>query len=791
MGYLIRRLDENAGAENFLCHAFRLQVDSPDWQTLEQAFVDSYAARPHVRHTSRRTQDRDEPQRPIQILSPPWQEFNNEPDTDFALPRNSAWGERILHRWHQRCEGNAAAIPLVMAGDERYSPQPQASIRDPSRLGVVVGRYVVASRDDIDRAVICAREDRDGWRTTPTRQRRERLDAVAQEISNQRGDLMGAALAETGKILDESDPEISEAIDFTRFYGRTEEYFYDLRHVRARGRGVIAVVSPWNFPLAIPCGGIAAAVAAGNCVILKPASSTVMTAYQLCQCFWGAGISQRTLEFVPCLGNAMAGHLVSHSDIDGVILTGGTATALAMLNGNPRMNLMAETGGKNATIVTAMSDRDQAIRNVVHSAFSHSGQKCSATSLLILEQEVYEDRSFRETLCDAVASRSVGSAWDLPTRIGPLIRPPSGDLERGLKELEQGESWTLLPHVDEHNRQLISPGIKWDVQPGSFTHVTEFFGPLLAVIPAKNLREAMALAHQTGYGLTAGLESLDDREQQLWQDSMRAGTLYINRPTTGAIVLRQPFGGWGKSSVGPGVKAGGPNYVVPLLHIESDAGVDPRGPIANLELAVLRDAMLAPHALIAEVPEEERLHIASAIRDYDEASIAEFQSSRDHFLLGGQDNFVRYRPYREIRIRIDTADTPFDTVTRVAAARGVGCRTTISTPIGFDSPALQLLDELTQPWGANVEIVEKSDEQLTEILRSGQTERIRYSSRATVPDGIVSAAAEAGIHVMRTPVSSSERIELLGYVREQSLSSNYHRYGNLGSRLAEPRREFG
>ncbi len=149
--------------------------------------------------------------------------------------------------------------------------------------------------------------------------------------------------------------------------------------------------------------------------------------------------------------------------------------------------------------------------------------------------------------------------------MGPLIRPPADALLRGLKELESGESWAIMPRMLQDNPCLYSPGVKWDVAPGSFTHMTELFGPVLGVMPYRNLNEAINLVHQTGYGLTSGLESLDDREQQQWSSRLRAGNLYINRPTTGAIVLRQPFGGLGKSAFGPGIKAGGPNYVMPLM----------------------------------------------------------------------------------------------------------------------------------------------------------------------------------------------------------------------------------
>ena len=190
--------------------------------------------------------------------------------------------------------------------------------------------------------------------------------------------------------------------------------------------------------------------------------------------------------------------------MDAVILTGGTETALQMLRLKPDMNLLAETGGKNAATLTALGDRELAISHVIHSAFSHSGQKCSATSLLLVEEETCRDPKFKETFCDAARSLEVGSAWDLRNRMGPLIRPPSGSLERGLKELEPGESWAVMPRRMDDNPCLYSPGVKWDVRPGSFTHLTEIFGPVLGVMRVKNLDDALGLIRQTGYGLTAG-----------------------------------------------------------------------------------------------------------------------------------------------------------------------------------------------------------------------------------------------------------------------------------------------
>jgi acyl-CoA reductase-like NAD-dependent aldehyde dehydrogenase len=196
-----------------------------------------------------------------------------------------------------------------------------------------------------------------------------------------------------------------------------------LPNLTARGKGVAVVVSPWNFPLAIPCGGVAAALAAGNTVILKPASDTVLIAYMLAECFWRAGVPRTALQFAPCSGGTVGQRLVTHDGVDAVILTGGTATAAAMLAAKPTMNLLAETGGKNATIVTALSDRDQAIKDVLHSAFSHSGQKCSATSLWCWRASITAALRNAVETCGP-ARRGIDEGW-------PTDWPPSGVLETG------------------------------------------------------------------------------------------------------------------------------------------------------------------------------------------------------------------------------------------------------------------------------------------------------------------------------------------------------------------------
>lgn len=795
IGYLVRRLDENTGEENFLRHTFQLRLGDEAWQRLERGFRESFTRIESLPSAPRRTQDRhrdDEfTQRVVDddrvAAMATVDTFHNEPDTDFALPANVRWAEGIRQRWMSRCDADATEVPLLI-GAEARADRPWTESMDPSRPGVVACRFAKAELADVQRAVEVAVQSSD-WRDASWEHRSRVLAQVADQLRAARGDLIGAAMADGGKTVMEADPEVSEAIDFVEYYARTARQTAELSGVQARPLGTVAVVSPWNFPVAIPCGGMAAALAAGNHVLLKPASDTVLPAYLLCQCFWRGGVPREALQLVPCSGSSVGQALVSHADIAAVVLTGGTETALQMLRATPQMRLLAETGGKNATIVTALSDRDQAIKHTLHSAFSHSGQKCSATSLLLLEDEVYHDDSFRESLCDAVESLPVGSVWDFKNRMGPLIRPPSGDLERGLKDLEPGEQWAVMPQPDADNRHLYSPGVKWNVQHGSYTHMTEFFGPVLGVMPIRNLADGIYQVNATGYGLTSGLESLDDREIEQWTGGIRAGNLYVNRPTTGAIVHRQPFGGMGKSAFGAGIKAGGPNYTSQFMSFRDVT--TPPATQPTIENRYLRDLLRRVYEWVDDLTgldEQTADRLAIAIHSFERAFDQEFGQCHDDFRLVGQDNWRKYLPVPDIRLRIDRSDSPYDVIARLAAAMTVGCRSTlISYSPDADGPLLEALDGCTQPWGAVVEFLVEDDETLSELLEEGAIQRVRYSRPDVVPQAVREAASKSGVFLADTPILGEGRLELIWYVMEQSLSVDYHRYGNLGSRGDEPR----
>ena len=784
IAYLIRRLDENTGSKNFLRHLNQLQTHKNSWHFLSGHFKSSIEHKRQSAGLPHRNQNRLTEKFPDK-MGPYFEgQFKNEPNTDWSLAPNRRWADKIRTKWKKQPGDRPIEVPLVVDGRELFDGRRTRQIIDPSRVdqGIVVARYALANAEDIEKAVAVAVNDPVGWRCKTHKQRHRILAKVAVELRQARGDLIGAAAANTGKVFTEADVEVSEAVDFAEYYPHSAGAFFGMDHVRCRGKGVGVVISPWNFPIAIPCGGIAASLAAGNTVIFKPSSDAVLVAWEVCRCFWRAGVPQSVLQFAPCAGSTTATRLANHPGVDFVILTGGTETGLAILKQRPEIFLAAETGGKNATIVTAMSDRDQAISDVIYSAFGNCGQKCSATSLLILEHEVYLDPNFRRQLVDAARSFATGSAWDFANKMGPLIHPPRNELARAMTELEPGESWALKPQSIAGNPHMWTPGIKWGVKPGSYTHMTEFFGPLLGVMSAKNLKHAVDMVNQTGYGLTSGLASLDRREQEYWIKRIKAGNLYINRGTTGAVVLRQPFGGMGKSALGAGLKAGSPKYVVQFMNYH-EKGLPEAGPVPTSH-PLLKLAQQWQRKLdwgdFDDIESDIRQSIR-AIYSYLYHHGHEFSRPIDYFHLRGQDNVLRYLPVGRLIVRLHENDSLFETLARIAAAKISGNRLWVSIPSGLNNSVTQFLEEKEgQRLMGRDPIFNEPDHRLVQGM-SGE-ERIRYAAPDRVPAVVYRAAAKTGLYISRTPVMMDGRIELLQYYRQQSICFNYHRYGNLGER---------
>ncbi len=773
IAYLVRRFDENTAEQNFLRHSFGLTVGSPSWKRLVQSYEDALAALPQTRLTPFRTQDRN--LGPVVADEQEPYIFTNRSDTDFALEQNRKWAEKIRDKWQHIGEnGGFNACPVI--GGVLKDSEEAIAVIDKSQYhdNGIVGMYVPASAQELDEAVRIAAADPDGWRTLHSAQRQKILMAVAHEFEKSRGDLIGVAAAEMGKVFGETDVEVTEAIDFLNFYPYSVEKLASIEGLSTQAKGVGLVVSPWNFPIAIPTGGVAAALAAGNTVILKPASDAVLCGYRLCQCFWDAGVSKNTLQFVPTSGTLAGKQLIPNPAVDFVIFTGGETTAYGMIKARPDIHLSAETGGKDATIVTALSDRDQAVKNVVASAFNNSGQKCSATSLLVLEKELYEDKSFKRTLIDAAASLEVGSVWDFKNRIGALVHPPKGDLKRALDELEKHEHWALEPrYADENNPYMLKPSIRWGTRSGDFCHMNELFGPVLSVMCADNLDDAIEKVNATGYGLTSGLESLDEREQNIWKEKLLAGNLYINRMTTGAIVLRQPFGGMRKSAIGSGKKAGGLNYVSQFMQLHFDGSYDnERSNHAYID--TIESLLSVSGSFSQEV--KKSLETLSNFAYWLEK---EFLQEHDYANVRGESNVIRYLPLKRVLLRCEEADSLYEILSSIAAAKMCGASVHLSIPNDARSEALHYIKEnRTLLLDATDRFAEEDETALIAAMR--EADRIRFLHPDNVTRSIYAALAEDALYIASEPFIGHGRIELMHYFQEQSVSDSYHRYGNLG-----------
>ncbi|NDV64374.1 proline dehydrogenase family protein [Bacteroides sp. 224] len=739
VSYLVRRLDENTGKDNFLTYSFNLKVHSDEWNFLQEQFLAAYEKKDKVEPAVYRTQDRTKTQEPCKDLTT----FSNEPDTDLDLKQNREWALAALDRWMNKT-AEEYIIP-VQVGDKEFITEKKKRYYDRSRNDEYCFCEVnMSTQEQVEEIIDTAQKDASGWRETTLDVRNKILHATAEVMANRREDLVACMSAITGKTFMEGDVEVSEGIDFCRFYPISMKAFEELESISYKPKGVILVIPPWNFPFAIPVGGVASALAGGNTVILKPATVAFPIAWEFAKCFWEAGVPKDALQVI-CPGDRSSlNYLSAHPSVKHIILTGGTDTAFRLLENSPHTPLSAETGGKNAIIVTAAADQDHAILNVVSSAFSNAGQKCSACSLLLLDKKTYHDETFKSKLKDAVTSMHTGSVWESDNKVGPMITNDNDKLLYAIDNLEPGESWLVPPVFADEKKYILKPCVKWGVKPGNYTFKTELFAPLLSVVCINDLEEGLTFANSTDYGLTSGLQSLDEKEIALWKEKMEAGNLYINRGITGAIVRRQPFGGMKRSAFGAGIKAGGPNYVSCFVEFTDHK--------------------------IGVAPDEEYLLMAR--QSYAKAWENEFSVERDVSHIVGESNIFRYLPLKSIAVRLQDTDSLTDAQLIMYGVANTPSHAVIS--LSSSNPYLKEIKQEAESYNIPV-IVQEEDLFISEM---NKYERIRTCS-SDLSEAIYRKAAELGLYIATHKPLSEGRIELLHYLKEQSISYEYHRYGSI------------
>lgn len=818
IGYLVRRLEENASEENFLSAAFALAEDAALRERERDRYTASVAraADPALRAVPRRVQDRGADAEEGRMLRDP-----ALPELDGGLtqrvlgiargaqdaasaPAAVRFGgvdfvETAVYATHEDAGADAAGAGAAAPGFRNAPDSDPAlaenrawargildAIAGSSRGAEAIARARVSDADALDALVERVGIAGAGWGARPAAERAQALRAAGRTLAARRGALIEVAAAETGKVFAEGDVEVSEAVDYANYYAATALELDAVPGAVFVPSRVTVVAPPWNFPIAIPAGGVLAALAAGSGVILKPAPQARRTAAVVAEALWDAGIPREVLVLADLDEDELGRALITHPAVDRVVLTGSWETAALFRSWRSDLALHAETSGKNAMIVTPSADLDLAAGDLVRSAFSHAGQKCSAASLAILVGPVARSARFARQLVDATRSLRVGRPTDPRAEVPPVIEAPHGKLAWALSSLDDGERWLVAPR--ELGPRLWSPGIRTGVQPGSRFHLEEFFGPVLGIMTAGTLAEAIDLQNAVAYGLTAGLHTQDPADLALWLERVEAGNLYVNRGTTGAIVQRQPFGGWKRSAVGPGAKAGGPNHLVALGSWRASAGA-PASSTLHLRGLDTRITNLIESAQPSlDYPSFEWLR-RGALSDA-VAWDREFGRVRDASRLGVERNLLRYRPV-PVALRA-TVDASLQELLRVALA-GIRAASsiTISSGSGLPPAVRRALGELGVP------VFVETDAQWCERMSGGtgdilaaaadeppapRAPRARLIGPAASVAALRRALADAvggdpDLAVYAGEVTTAGRLELLPFLREQSISITAHRFG--------------
>ncbi|MBM7500848.1 RHH-type proline utilization regulon transcriptional repressor/proline dehydrogenase/delta 1-pyrroline-5-carboxylate dehydrogenase [Brachybacterium muris] len=762
VSYLVRRLEENASSENFMSAVFELD-SSPDLFDREQ---DRFAralnlALEDVSPTTHRIQDRSLESRDglpelgsAAIPSVPGR-FRNTPDTDMSTPANQTWADAITHR---------------LRG---------------SRIGIDEAQQIrVESIEGVDQVLTRALEAQKEWAALPASKRAAVLRRVARVLAEHRAELLEVAASETGKTLEQGDPEISEAIDFALYYAdQAEELEADPETVFTPRR-LTLVTPPWNFPIAIPTGSMLAPLVTGSAVVMKPAPQARRCGAYLGRLLHEAGVPESVLTVIDVPEDETGKALIADERVDQLILTGAYETAELFASWRPDLRILAETSGKNAIVVTPHADLDLAAKDVAASAFGHAGQKCSAASLVIAVGSVARSRRFMAQLADAVLSLHVGEPTDATVQMGPVIEPPGEKLAAGLTELGEGETWLSRPRQLDQEGRLFTPGVREGVKEGSAFHLTEYFGPVLGIMHAPTLEDAVRMQNGTAFGLTAGLHSLDPAEIAWWTANVEAGNLYVNRGITGAIVERQSFGGWKRSAIGKTAKAGGPNYLVHLMDAadrERDALAASATPRGHAAAGSARDGAVASvDDAAGTAPADLEAAWLSQAQHSDREHMAGFFAPRDVQDLHGEINVLRYLPL-PVMVRAAAGTRPVELERVLHAAATAGAEVEVSIASGENAPQLEAVVRKAELAGDRVRVDRvRVEDDASFAARIPGLDQARVRVIGTVDPALRKAIADRPeVALFDGTVVASGRVELLAFLHEQAISATDHRYGNL------------
>ena len=558
MAYLVRRLLENTSNESFLRTSFTEDGD-------KEALL---------------VQPQPDPNHQFPIAKASW--GGNCPRIDFRRREPHKLVNKALATLAKK--GLGKTLPVVVSGQKRSDRQTSPSVI-PWQPATQVADCCLAQAEDIEDALKACRAATQSWGKTTPAQRAAVLRKAATIMTAKRYDLLALQVYEVGKSWEEADADVCEAIDFLNYYAAEIERLGQARELGPepgeqnlltwQPLGVGVIIAPWNFPLAIITGMTSAALAAGNAVVVKPARTSPACGYAMFEILMDAGIPKDALHFLPSVGAQVGPLMVESPEVDFITFTGSLEVGLDILQraavvhpGQRNVKrVVVEMGGKNAIIVDGDADLDEAVTGVVHSAFGFQGQKCSACSRVIVLEDNYD--AFVERLVEATKSLHVGEPTAPGNTVGAVIDAKSQDRIKAIIEGAKEDFPVLLDRAADMPGEgyYVGPTIFGECDPNHSLCQEEIFGPVLAVIKAKNFDEALAIANGTPYALTGAVFSRSPSHLDQARAEFNVGNLYLNRGSTGAIVGRQAFGGSKMSGVGS--KAGGPDYVQQFMEPKS------------------------------------------------------------------------------------------------------------------------------------------------------------------------------------------------------------------------------
>jgi RHH-type proline utilization regulon transcriptional repressor/proline dehydrogenase/delta 1-pyrroline-5-carboxylate dehydrogenase len=572
MSYLVRRLLENTSNEGFLKAKFSDKASAVQLLRDPKSLIGGTSFRSSVESSPPASPSRNG----TTLATPPGDTYENAPLVNFVHRGSQEKMQNALREMRGRL---GQKYPIVIDGQKIWTGSLIDSI-NPSFPKQVVGAVAEAGIPEAEAAIAAARKAFRHWCRVSVEHRAELLERVAAIMDRRRFELSALEVFEVGKPWAEADGDIREAIDFLLFYAqqmRLRGFPRLTQHVPGEEsyqhhwpRGVTLVIAPWNFPMAILTGMVSAALVTGNTVIMKPAEQSAVCGAMVMEMFEEAGVPPGVLNFLPGKGRVIGQHLVDHKDLDMIAFTGSREVGLRIWESAGRTlpgqrelkRVVCEMGGKNAVIVDSDADLDEAIVDSIYSAFGYQGQKCSALSRLIVLEENYERVIKR--LVEAAASLRVGNPETPGITVGPVIDETA--YRRMLETIEAGKKEATLAFQGKDipaEGFFIPPTIFTDVKPTMRLSCEEIFGPVLSVIRVQDLDEAIRVANDTDYALTAGFFSRSPANIERVKAELVAGNVYINRSCTGAVVGRHPFGGFKMS--GGGTKAGGGDYLLQFL----------------------------------------------------------------------------------------------------------------------------------------------------------------------------------------------------------------------------------